>query len=766
MFNKLSSFVLNSNKSNGLSEVFVAQPDAQKERLAGKIFLLTEFSGRKNEGREIFDFLVSSLEENYYEDEKILLREKLEDLKVENIFEAALTKTNLAFNDFLEEKKIRLNSGKDNLTIGVVFENKLHFANFGKNRALLVYRHKDFYEIINVETNAFEKESPKIDYNEESENKKLPKNPKIFSSVISGEVPKNAYFLFTSESLPEYVSEKEMINIITKLPPSSAASQIRNMLEKINNFVPFFGLIIKSASELDVREMQIENIEAKNAHESISSLNRTEKKTEEMLSSHGFVNWSKIKNRFQEIKKEKFGKFEKTSKIVRQSQEEENGPIISVLPDSEIGLVRSLSSVKKDKQLLKERFSFKKGGLAITSKISNNLPKFSVPGKEFFSNLGLMLSRKLGKKAVPIFSLSLLLVIAILFTSIYLTNKNNKNQEIRAEFERLSAEIENQQSSIESRLLYNNFEGAGEILKSMKASLESLPQKTKEQQEFYSRLSKQLEETQEKIYKISRLNNGELVADLSELNPVKIVWASDSLIVLSDKGFYDLNKDFLDSSSKDISSLSLKELSADFSMFNPQYVGDRNSLFLFNGEKLAKVDLKTKTETVSSITFPLEKDEIKSFKTFLSTDRLYLLNANKNDIAFSNKAGASYNAEASWLKEATNLQSGVDMIIDGSVFVLHNNALVEKYYTGTKETYSSIALEPLSTGFEKIIEANGNLYLFNSSEKRLAVIKKEDGFLLAQYIFDGLDEVNDFAISGQNEIFIRSGSKIFKFKTE
>jgi hypothetical protein len=130
MYNKISSLILNSGKASGLADIYVAQPDSLKEELAGKTFIIADLSLKKDEGRKVMDFLISHLEENYYNDGKILLRDKIEGLKIENIFEAAISKTNQELADFLAKERIRLNPSASSLTIGVVCENKLHFSGF------------------------------------------------------------------------------------------------------------------------------------------------------------------------------------------------------------------------------------------------------------------------------------------------------------------------------------------------------------------------------------------------------------------------------------------------------------------------------------------------------------------------------------------------------------------------------------------------------------------------------------------------------------
>ncbi len=182
MYNKIAQIILNSGKINGVSDVFVAQPDALKENLAGKIFVLAELDGKKSDGQKVFDFIVSDLNDNYYNDEKIMFRDKIEGLKIENIFEAALSKTNKNLGEFLAQHKIRINSSTTNITLGVVYENKLHFSGFGKNRALLIYRRGDGYEIINVEASAESLPERGVKGDNLSA-----QTPVLFSSVISGD---------------------------------------------------------------------------------------------------------------------------------------------------------------------------------------------------------------------------------------------------------------------------------------------------------------------------------------------------------------------------------------------------------------------------------------------------------------------------------------------------------------------------------------------------------------------------------------------------
>ena len=42
MYNKIASIILNLAKANGSGVVHVSQPDAEREKIAGKLFVLAE----------------------------------------------------------------------------------------------------------------------------------------------------------------------------------------------------------------------------------------------------------------------------------------------------------------------------------------------------------------------------------------------------------------------------------------------------------------------------------------------------------------------------------------------------------------------------------------------------------------------------------------------------------------------------------------------------------------------------------------------------
>jgi hypothetical protein len=750
MYNKIASIILNSGKTTGLSDVFVAQPDALKENLAGKIFVLAEIGGKKTEGRKIWNFLISSLNDNYYNDEKILLRDKIEGLKIENIFEAALTKTNKALGEFLLAEKIKINSLNTHITLGVVYENKLHFSNFGKNRALLFYRRSEQWEIINVEANI--PDSPETRHEESFIAAKM---PILFSSVISGEIPTGSYFVFTSEALLEYLSGQEMVDIITKLPPIVAAEQIKNVLMKINTYVPFLGVIIKNTAGLVGQETKEEGERNLTAQGSISSLNYTEQKTERMLAPAGLINFSKTFKKISKILKKIATRSSSSKRKIYKPIEDKISQ-----PPLDLGKIRSLNLARSDSFLVKEKIFFKKR----TNWFGTGLKKtiFAIPrlfNSSFWKNLGINFKswlKTLNQKNRLLFVVLAVLIVVFLI-SLLITRANKRQQAAKNQLNDLVTQIENKQNLIDSHLLYNDEEGSRIILGDTQALLNSLPQKTSTQKNIYERLVAKTQEQEIKIQKIIKIDQAEKVNDLVGLGVESLIFADNKIYGAGDKFIYILTPNSASSSRIDVDGA--------INLSNPHF-DKRGVIYYWNDNKVAQLTLKTKQTGIISISDEVLASGPSAFGFFNSGKNLYILSQEKNQIYRYSCRNNDCASKTDWFKEAVDLSKTSDFFVnaaDGRIYVLNSNGAVSKFYTGKKEDYSASAVSPTMTNANKIIVGTNYVYIFEADSKRLVVLALKDGHLMNQYQANALQAPKDLAIdeAGKAAYFL-DGEAIYR----
>lgn len=762
MYNKIASIILNSGKNNNYSgEVFVSQPDSSKERLAGKIFVLAEMEGKKNETQKIINFLINIFDYNYYGDEKILLRDKIDGLKIEDIFETVLARVNQGLIEFLQDERLKINPETTNLTLGVIHEDKLYFSNYGKNKAFLVYRRRGDYEVINVETNAIEGEAV-LSSDDDSF-----AGSKIFSTVINGEIPAHSYFVFANEALPEYLSNRELVNIITKLPPMVAAEQIKNFLQKINSFAPFLGIIVKSTLGGDVRQSsdayddddlgsqmaankshQVSN-DNRNAHSSISNLNYTEQKTESMLAPAGIINLKKIAKGLTNL----WSKFKvdipENKKIVKFYEELEDREEITK-PKKES---KNTVLVRRESFAIKEKIVFKKKNYFSFVKI---IGFFKALGVLFTPNFwsgayqGLIAWLKKLNPKDRILVGALTACFLVLVVSIILTAAGNKTRLAAKEFDLAIIEIGNKQAQIDLYTAVSNDYGATELLNNSLALLAAVNPQNEDQKSQKEILFQKLQDQSDKIQKITKIDSFQEVLNLTNTNAQAKV---SSVVFLNNKLYLDdgLNKSIYSFNLADSAILKIDLVEA-VSLSSPA-VYENDLYYLGADSKIVKIS----GNKAISLNLGADKLTGQNFIQFYN-DYLYLLSKDDKQIY---KYAKNLNSRTAWLKESVDLSQVSDFKVNGQIIASQLNADLLKFNKGAKVDYKTGALSPAIRA-DKVLVTAANYYLLDLQNNRVINLTK-DGALVKQFrlVKDG---VTDFAVDeATKSVYILANNIVYKF---
>ncbi len=752
MHYKISSLVLNAGKhQNGSREVYIAQPDVVKEDLAGKLFFLAEIDGRKTETKEVIDFIITSLQDFYYNDEKIFLRDKIEGLTLDNIFEAALAKLNKALLEFLAAKKIVLHAEDTNLIVGLVFDNKLLFSNFGRNKALLVYQHQDQYELINVEANATDVEN--------EEEVLGPVMPKFFASVVSGEIPAASYFFFCNEALPEYLANKDLINIVTKLPPMVAAEQIKGVLGKLNSYVPFLGIIIKNTFGLSPVELKEEdendNIEPVNqsAHNSISHLNYTEKKTEQMLAPAGLINWQKLGKIWKKLKP--VSGFQTNIKI-KMPHGGDNSSLPSLSQQRTVfagGLVKEKKFfAQKDFSLIKK---LKTIGLTIVNLFN---PSFWQQSWAHFKQWTASLHPR---NRLLLFGLAA--AVFILIGSLIITGIHSRQQKNQTYFDSQIAALEEKKNEIDLNLaLPGNEDRVKTLIGESLAAIDALPVKGTAQSARRDQMRAEIEKQRAQIQKLTTVDNPEKIGDFKEYNASA---EAHNLIVFQNK-LYAADPAakaiyVLDANAKKIDSLLL---SGDFKGLDKPMVVN-NHLYYLNNNALADIDPSSgKNNSISIAGFGAD-DKASAFQIY--NDKLYLLLADKNQIFRLTKSGNGFSNKASWLKAEVSLGDAVDMAVTSEIMILRSNGQLNKFKLGQVQAdFHLVDIDPALNSASLVKVADNRIFILDSKSKRLLIFDKQ-GVLSRQYLFSSLNNLKDFSVSADNKTaYLLNDEAVYKINLD
>ncbi|MFA4941628.1 MAG: hypothetical protein WC582_03485 [Patescibacteria group bacterium] len=786
MYYKIASLMLNSAQSaSPASDIFIAQPDSNKEALAGKLFALIEINSKKSEALKIINFLVNTLNHNYYQNEKIILRERISALKVEHIFEAALAKTNKELADFLEREKIKINPSAFSITVGIIYENELHFSNIGKNRTLLFYRHREEmkndlrqgrnvnqeiaeikYRVADIGQNSkYPHIAPSNQKNEDKEKRPQVKAAiatKVFSNVISGSIPNGGYLFIANETLPEYLSNKQLTEIITKLSPTGAMEQIKNILGNINAYVSFLGILIKNtAGQKPLGAEAREEVAEVSAQNSISQLNSTEEKTEKLLTPSGIINFKKISGfvaaGFGKIKTSPaigYNKniFIKDKIFFKKKQTWAAGKrIFLFLRDifaNIFNLLLYIFKVCTNKQQARELAGRTK------KKIRDSQQQTSKKIKDawfWFKNLN--------KRNKIILSVACVCLF-LLATNIIYTDLKNKKIAGEAALNELKKVVEQKQNQIDANLLYSNEEGAKKILDELKGLLEQLPQDTQAEKDYYTKIMMKYSEQMEVIGHVVKIDNASELADFSNLNNqanISNIELINNKIFSGDSGqktIYTLNLE-------DNSVTAITDLSQPINYLELPFSDNSKNVFYLNDSSI--IDLNVDANKLSSLSINLPEGAQNIAATGNYNNKYYFISKKDSQIYRYTKSESGFSGREKWTVAAKNFSYPVSLSIDGQIYVLEANGQVLKYLKGEKQDFNLDVIDPPLTSPKKIVVSQDLefIYILEPANKRLAIFDKTGKFL-SQYQFVNLDDLKDFSIDEKTKkIYLLNGTKVY-----
>lgn len=770
MHYKLAQLILTPGKNaSTTSDVFISQPDSAKEALAGKLFILIEIASKKQDNLKIINFLIDNINHNYYQNEKLLLREKISTLKIEHIFESALAKTNKNLADFIQQEKIKTDFESINVIAGIIFEDEIHFVNSGKNKAFLIYRQK----IEGVKKGRV-KEEDSVEYKiidiveQSGANKRKKDDDKLFTNVISGKIPKRGHFIITNEALPEYISTKQLMKIATTLPPASAVEQIKSTLENINSYVSFLGIVIKSTTiENEPTSEASANL---NTRESIKHLNQTEANTENILAASGVINpkqWIKGPETAN-IKKSQASSLEKPfvlkDKIFgkRRSTFSFIAKIFSSLKDIILHFFSFLAFLwDKLKTRKTETISLPSSPAPLSPEGST----FSLKEKisSFFRNR-FSLPDISSRKSKVLLSLSLLF-LAMFVVNIYAMKQRSATKLKTQEYENNLALIEKKQNQAEAFLLYNNKESAIQIIPEIKGLLDLLPQETEEQKNKYQELKQKYDLQNEKISNIVRLKN---IPEIANLKNVSTAANGENIIYSPEK-----NKLFVaDSPEKSIYIIDLKDnsvfVAADTGasinkLLTPELSKDGLVQYL-NQDSLITLDDDGK---INKAPINLNGSDKAFSAAAVYNDKLYAVSTAENQVLKYNFSDNTYNDGQTWLKKETDLSDATDLSIDGNIYILKKSGQILKYLKGEAQKFELDPINPPLAGATAFANQSAlkYLYIIEPQNKRLVVYTK-DGKFVQQYVSDQFTDLRDFSVDEKNKIiYFLNGAAILKAST-
>lgn len=716
---KLNEFFI-EGEDQEISHVLlhIIQPSTpEEEKDKGYFFAVCEIDRGTREDIANLQRLIDEVENNYYEtplDGKNPLETVLEKANQENL---ALFGPDIALN----------------CLVGAVRGGEIVFSQRGRPEALLFYRDKEgVYRRMNLTAEG------------ESDGKKL------FPQIVQGKISPHDYFFVATSRVADYFNHDRLQKIVTTRPPEQSAEHLEKVLSEIKNGLSFGGLIINL-----IRQEAPAAAVRKPTGEKSNPLFATEQQTARTLSPSF---WPKVSGKIKEI----IARREDTKKIERRRPVEEAYAPAEVkaahLRRHEAAGARAAARLQSalvwagrlGRWLWVLLIFF--GRLFL--KIGKNLilvfiAAFNIQKRrqEIFDNWRAAWRETRQKfNRLPLGTKILGLaacLAALIFCGSVIYLQINKS---RAEAERVYQEniqiIKNGILAAESKLLYNDLNGA----------LEEIKNATNISATFACRPADQ---------NVCRENNDKIAAILAKarrMQTIKPKILVDWKIIGQGvpDGFFKINNKLVafasnsprlyvyDLLTKENKTIPL-EGTAGFSVAAVPKENDY-AVLIRNGKELWLFDPKDNSLKRAEISLASSAAEISAAVVY--NRRLYALDAVNNQIYRHDAVAGGFGPGKNWLKAAdSNLRGGASLAVDGDMFVLKNDGQILKYTKGERADFNVSGLDPaLTTGSQIRTYTDWKyLYILDKKEKRLVLLDK-NGQLVRQLTADEFDAPSDLAV--------------------
>jgi len=531
------------------------------------------------------------------------------------------------------------------------------------------------------------------------------------------------------------------------LPPAGAIEQIKQTLAKINSYISFIGLIIKS-QEIAFNESKITAPTKSSVEKSIINLNKTENTTENLLSPTGIAGpkrWFRaLTDKFTDKNISQTGGLSLKDKILVKRKT----PVLNILKNIFLIFGALLKNIARLLKNLSVKRNFKNVSKPLKTKTSDFFSLFT----NFFGSMNI-------KNKILLF----LGVAIIIIFSINLTLQKNKQKTIELEenFDGLKALIEQKQNQAEANMLFSNEGGAKKLYDEIKALMAELPQQTEEQIEQYSEFDEKYNVFLEKIRRVEHFANTKELINISNIAPK----ANTENLIYSQKN----NKIYIaDSQQKSIFIFDTKDNTATtftdleqeiFGMSSAAMVND-SGIYYFGQNSLLIYDFEN--NNLKNYPININNGEIADSDSY--NNRLYLLDKKNKQILRYNIANYSFTSPYVWIQEPVLIDDFVSMSIDGHIYVLGKNNQAIKYLRGKALDFSLEAIEPLLVNPIKIqaSQKNDYLYVLEPSENRLIIYDKNGQFIM-QYVEKDFSLLKDFILDETNKkIYLLNDNSVYQ----
>lgn len=762
----LKEIVFSSEKGRSFCDIFVYEPENIEEQSLGNLYIVGEIVNFSENSSYLINLLVSIAKKEFYSNSNSG-KSTMESL------ELSLHKVNSTLSKLAEQGNVDW-IGNLNMTFCAYRNNELHLSQTGKIKTILLRDE----QITDIGKNVTNEEKP---------------HPfKTFANIANGELENGDLVLFATPELFEIFPIEKLKQLAFSSSFEDLAEIIQDYIEKESDIKTMGLLLMKIGEEKEEKLAQIEikpqtkNVEEKEAipvlQEKLkdpSIINKTEKEeTEKDISQPSETTEKVFENEKKLSLEEIIDKYEKEEELSdkieveekvdkdlnlfkksHQDKESETDDFMDSLDEkNETKIKYLLKKLKEIFALIKNKVIFPIFGL-----IRRLISKDEFPQQTEISH---------NRKKII---LATFVLIAFILTGglIFKNFQDIENERFNA-YAGLLTQAENKMEKAEIDSISNQPEARRSLIEAkniINARDLSLDNKDK-YKELSGKASILLAEIQEQLNVldlVNRIKDPIVAIDFSKIEDIK-----DPKKIFKGNGEYfvfDSENKTLNGVSftkKDITDLKIKiGDNIDISDSSTSMEKTKEIIFATDSNKIGIFNISKETFSVMEIELPENMSELKSISAY--SNFLYLLDSDQ--IYKYKKLTNNFAPGKAWLeKEGEDIENAISMAIDGSIYLLNSDGLIDKFRTGRKviEFLIESPSDLISDSAEIYIKPEFEyIYVIDPDKNRIVLFDKISGKLVRQYISDKFNDLKNITIDREDKkIYVLNGDKIFEIEIE
>ncbi len=731
--------------------VHITEPANETEYRRGYIFMIAQADHAPMKTIETINAWVQEIETGFYE-------EPLHRDSASAHFEHLLERVNRKSAALLRDLKSR--DASLSLVIGMVNEQTLAFALRGVPIGYVAYKDKKSNKINTIDVT--------------SENAEPDSDTQLFGSIINGALHAGDSVFFGTPEIAEQLKLAEITSVLEQKTPIKGAAHFQNALARIVKESSYGGVFLErvpaSAAVEQSEPLVTHHKQAK--RDSISSLIDSQEATEETLAPSLFSNMRK--------------RLEATLQSSRGATEEDadDEPLPSITAATRhrerIAAMRDGRTTSGGAYLHTIGSAIARGvrvALPTIVRWSRALIVFVIMAAEtlFFviTNMG---GRRrefidywkrnsserwdrttewFGTLSWPhkIATVAAGVCVAAFVIGLGINQWNRASVQQAQEYANTVTSIEALISSAESSLIYNEESRARATMTQARTAIDSLPNKSIDEENTRNRLSSKLAGLEERIRHATHVSLTELVAtSASGINPTALLLTKNFLVVADPaKKLLTLERGSQKiSTENDVPALS---------DFIGRVSAEGNVFFISRSES---IQWKNQADDVKvATTIPGSG----LFDAAIYNDRLYSLVPSENMIYRHGRYQEGFGTGTAWAKGTIDLRNTVSIAIDGNVWALEKSGKVHLFERGEEKPITLSPVDPAITNATQLVTFLDSkwLYTLEPATKRL-VIHEKTGTYKMQYILDNTSDIRAVAIDeAKKTAYVLDGASVKQF---